>query len=292
LSDRLLVLESAELRVLVCTSREAALEASRRHRLAEGSAGALAQAMTGALLLAAHDGIRVDLQLDCTGPLRGLLVDAEPDGAVRGLSRVNDLDRQGLRGGPSRSERERFDARAVLASRHDEEAGRLSILRAEPGSASPQRAAFPFAGGDLGAALTLFLRSDREAGGEVALEALLEDGLSEAAGVLVAPLSPEFDASPLGKPLRQGRVRDALLSTSDALALAEALFDGPLRLLREITPRFACRCSKERVARALKTLGAAELRDMAEKDGGAEITCDFCAEKYALSSEELLSLLA
>lgn len=289
--DRLLIGDAAGVRVLVCSAGEASLEAARRHQLGEGSAAALAQAMTGALLLAAHDQTRVDVQLECNGPLRGLLVDAGPDGGVRGLVRVNDLDRHGVRGGPGTGAPERFDARPVLASPHDETAGRLSILRAEPGSASPQRAAFPFAGGDLGGALTLFLRNDRAAGGEVALEVLLGEphGLARVAGVLIAPLTQEDDVRPLGKPLRQGRLRAALEQTADARALAEALF-GPVRVLREIAPRFACRCSKDRLSRALRTLGPATLREMAEKDRGAEVVCDFCSERYRLTAEELLGL--
>lgn len=293
--DQLLILETGRLRMLVCTAREAALTAARRHSLSEGSAAALAQAMTGALLLAAHDGARVDLQLDCAGPLRGLLADAEPDGAVRGLVRAGDLDRHGARAGAQSTEPPsaagRFDARPVLSSAHDERAGALSILRAEPGRQSPHRAAFPFAGGDLGAALTLYLRNDREAGGELALEVLLDEGgLAQVAGVLIAPLDQADDVRALGKPLRQGGLREAMRGAADALRLASALQLGELTMVRDLAPRFACRCSKERVLHALATLPAPELRDMAEKDGGAEITCDFCAEKYALTSADLLSL--
>jgi molecular chaperone Hsp33 len=72
--------------------------------------------------------------------------------------------------------------------------------------------------------------------------------------------------------------------------LAKTFKLGALRLLRELAPRFACRCSRERVAHALKTLGAAELRDMARKDGGASATCEFCAASYHITAEELLQL--
>jgi molecular chaperone Hsp33 len=280
--DRMLVLETQDLRIVACAAGEAAGEAARRHRLASGSAAALGQAMAGALLLALHDSTRVDVQLECNGPLRGLLADAEPDGAVRGLVRAPGIE------APSG----RFDARPVLASPHDERAGRLSILRAQPGSEQPQRAAFPFAGGDLGAALTFFLRNDREAGGELALEVLLDGGGTEVAGVLVAPLpdrDPEL-ARVLGKPLRQGRLRDVLAAARELDDLAESLF-GPARVVHQIAPRFACRCSRERLLRALRTVGPDELRDMAERDQGADVECDFCAAKYRISAAELLALL-
>ena len=65
---------------------------------------------------------------------------------------------------------------------------------------------------------------------------------------------------------------------------------GALRQIAQLEPRYACRCSRERVARALRSLGAPELREMAEKDGGAALTCDFCNAAYQFPAEELLAL--
>jgi molecular chaperone Hsp33 len=308
--DLLLVLEAYEagLNLAVCTASLLARDAAGRHQLASGSAASLAQALSGALLIAATEGgtdPRVDVQLECGGPLRGLLVDADGSGAVRGLVRVNGLDRHGARvaaeprvgaAGPL----ERFDARPLLSSGLDEKAGLLSVLRAQPGSEALHRAAFPFAGADLGAALTLFLRSDRPLGGELALEVLHRKGepLAAVAGALLWPASAEEEekARSLGKPLRHDALHDAMVKADgvNAHALAQELSRqlelGPLRLCSEVRPRFACRCSRERVVRALATLGAAELKDMAGRDGGAEATCDFCMAEYRISAAELLAL--
>ncbi len=320
--DFLLVLEAYEagLRLAVCTASLLAREASERHHLASGSAAALAQALLGALLIAGTergDGPRVDVQLECGGPLRGLLVDADGSGAVRGLVRVNQLDRQGLRveidsnvaAGRARSEvelpapLERFDARPILSSGLDEPAGLLSVIRAQPGTETLHRAAFPFAGADLGAALTLFLRSDRPLGGELSLEVLHRKGepLAAVAGALLWPAAQAQEESDerarsLGKPLRQTALHQSMRKAdgknAHALAqeLARELSLGPLRLVTEVRPRFACRCSRDRVVRALRTLGAAELKDMAARDGGAEATCDFCMATYRIGAAELLEL--
>jgi molecular chaperone Hsp33 len=295
MADRLLVFDApdAGLRLAVCTAASVSRDAAARHALAPGSACALSLGLTGALLLSAHEQARVDVQLECNGPLKGMLVDADQTGAVRGLVRV-----AGLGGQPAPAELARFDPRPLLATAHDERAGMLSVLRAPAQGAAAHRAAFPFAGADLGAALTLFLRGERAMGGELALEALTREGepVAAAAGALVAPLH-EDDAERarvLGKPLRQGALRSALLRTQEAAALARRLADefslGALRQTAEVEPRFACRCSRERVARALRSLGAPELRDMAEKDGGAALTCDFCNAAYRFPAAELLAL--
>jgi len=235
------------------------------------------------LLLAAHERTRVDVQLECNGPLRGLLVDADESGAVRGLVRVNALE-----GGPRQAEPHRFDARPLLASAHDERAGMLSILRAPAIGQSPHRAAFPFAGADLGAALTLFLRGDRDQGGEMALEVLVSarEPLVSVAGVLVAPAeAPDEEKGGLAELLRGA---DDAGSIGDAVARAFRL--GPLHPRVSVEPRFACRCSRERVVRALRSLGAPELGDMAARDGGARLTCDFCNAAYSFSAAELLQI--
>ena len=108
------------------------------------------------------------------------------------------------------------------------------------------------------------------------------------------------DLRALGKPLRQRVLHESLLrvelagASGDARALAEdlarALELGSLELQREVKPRFACRCSRDRVVRALATLARDELRDMAARDNGAEASCDFCGARYGISAAELLQL--
>jgi molecular chaperone Hsp33 len=316
MADRLTVFAAAGAgaRLAVCMAPRLAREAAARHGLAEGSAAALAQALAGTLLLAASERgqpqARVDVQLECGGPLKGLLTDADASGAVRGLVRVAGINRAGGQavrrdGGRGAGEPlRRFDPRPVLASGHDERAGILSVVTAAPGSQELHRAAFPFAGADLGAALTLFLRNDRARGGEMALEVLFRPGdpLAAVAGALLwAEREEDADGvSALGKPLRQKVLHESLLRVTSGSArgdvaalaaeVARALQLGPLQLQSELVPRFACRCSRERVVRALATLAREELRDMAARDGGAQASCDFCGERYGISAAELLQL--
>jgi molecular chaperone Hsp33 len=303
--DELLVFEGARgSRLAVCRSERLSREAALRHGLAPGSAAALAQALAGTLLLADSDPdeSRVDLHLRCPGPVQGFLTDAGARGAVRGLVRVTDLTREGkplaegAAGDAGPAQATRFDPRPLLATRHDEVAGSLSILRAPQGSGDLHRTAFPFAGADLGAALTLYLRNDRPGGGEMALEVAFRSGepLAAVAGVLLSSDAEGEDLSALGKPLRQRVLRESLRPEEDAKALAGRIAGeldlGPLRLRTEVRPRFSCRCSRPRVERALRILGAVELRDMADRDGGAEARCDFCATTYRLTRDQLLDL--
>ncbi len=58
------------------------------------------------------------------------------------------------------------------------------------------------------------------------------------------------------------------------------------------TVEYRCGCSRERMAAALRSLDAGELRAMAEEDGQAELCCHFCPNRYTFSREELLAMIA
>jgi len=53
---------------------------------------------------------------------------------------------------------------------------------------------------------------------------------------------------------------------------------------------YRCDCSRERVERALRSLGKEELRKMAEEQDVTQVECHFCDKKYCFSREEILKL--
>ncbi len=58
------------------------------------------------------------------------------------------------------------------------------------------------------------------------------------------------------------------------------------------TPAFSCDCSRERLERALISIGKKELTEMIEQDGQAELTCQFCGKAYRFDREALTALLS
>jgi molecular chaperone Hsp33 len=74
--------------------------------------------------------------------------------------------------------------------------------------------------------------------------------------------------------------------------LKAVLGDLDLLVLEEKEPRFYCQCSRDRALLIISALGRNEVKDMLEKDNGAELICHFCNEAYQITAEELTSLLA
>ncbi|HMV69966.1 MAG TPA: Hsp33 family molecular chaperone HslO, partial [Myxococcota bacterium] len=86
------------------------------------------------------------------------------------------------------------------------------------------------------------------------------------------------------------RARAAHADPLDVIARAR-VGDAEVRWLEERPLTWRCRCSDEAVRGMLAGLGADALRELADEDHGAEITCHFCNEVRTLSEAELRALI-
>lgn len=66
----------------------------------------------------------------------------------------------------------------------------------------------------------------------------------------------------------------------------------PYTLLETHEIFFRCGCSRAKVERALLSFDPNEIRDMILKDGGAEVSCEFCRQAYQFDAAELEKLTA
>ena len=90
-----------------------------------------------------------------------------------------------------------------------------------------------------------------------------------------------------------GPVSAALDRGLDAEGLLREVLDGfELDILQTHPVEYRCACSRDRVVRALISLGRQELREMIEEQGQAELSCQFCDKVYRFSREELEEILA
>ena len=89
------------------------------------------------------------------------------------------------------------------------------------------------------------------------------------------------------------RVRALMEEGMDAEKLLRRALSGfELEVLEKHPVEYKCYCSRERVARALISMGPGELRALIEEQGKAELTCQFCDAVYSFSRADLEELLA
>ena len=85
--------------------------------------------------------------------------------------------------------------------------------------------------------------------------------------------------------------RDLLAARAPARLLSSRFPDCDIRLFDPVPARFACGCSEERIANALRLLGRAEVESLIAEQGMVGVTCEFCNRHYAFVAAEARALL-
>ena len=79
-----------------------------------------------------------------------------------------------------------------------------------------------------------------------------------------------------------------LLQGVTPLEIAEQILDGlGMVPLQQISPKFQCKCSSQRLVRALRLLPRSEVDDILKSEEKIEARCEFCSKTYSLGSEEI-----
>ena len=95
-----------------------------------------------------------------------------------------------------------------------------------------------------------------------------------------------------GSLMAAGPVTGLLRANPDPEAmLRRALSDFELEILEKSPIEYRCYCSRDRMERALISLGPEELQAMIDEQGSADLTCRFCDNVQHFSKEELEAMI-
>lgn len=122
------------------------------------------------------------------------------------------------------------------------------------------------------------------------------DGFVTGAGGLLIQTMPACPDEAIERVMgAAGRIPALGTRLADGEELETVLRDIFEGLDAEITDRFApafsCDCSRERLERALLSIGEKDLREIIEQDGQAELTCQFCGKAYRFDRAALEALV-
>ena len=85
--------------------------------------------------------------------------------------------------------------------------------------------------------------------------------------------------------------REELLGLEQRDMLYRLYHEETVRVFEPKALRFGCTCSRERMANALLTLGADEVRDILAEQGAIDTQCHFCHSEYHYTAAEVETLL-
>ncbi|MCY6490298.1 Hsp33 family molecular chaperone HslO [Leptolyngbya sp. GGD] len=291
MADQLIRATAADggIRAVGVISNRLCEEARQRHKLSYVATAALGRTMSAGLLLASsmkRAESRVNIRIRGNGPMGGLMVDAGLDGTVRGY-----VDNPGVEL-PTNAQG-KLDVGGAIG-----QDGYVYVIR-DVGYGYPYSSTVELVSGEIGDDLTHYLATSEQTPSALFLGVFVDGNGVQAAGGLLIQILPKAASDPELVALLESRLSSLqgftpLLQAGKTLPMIfeELLGDMGLEIFPETQlVRFHCGCSFDRVLGALKLLGEAELRDMIEKDNGAEATCHFCGEVYKANIDQLEQLI-
>jgi len=283
------------IRLVAVLTTESSLEAKKRHDLSYLTTCILGRAFSASLLLASSMKImhgRVTLRVRSDGPLKGLLVDAGRDGKVRGYVGNPDLELDLVK----KDNKFSFDFKKALGT------GYLNVIR-DTGIGDPFTSTVELVKGNIAEDLASYLYHSEQTPSAVFIGEKIQNKSVICTGGLLAQVLPKKDTDPLLVSLLEERCKE-INSFSEDLFQSK---DNLLSLIRNIFPdiddksisekarsqevSFKCKCSKQRSLNAMKMLDNNELEDILNKEGKAELVCEFCKNKYLINYEEIKSMI-
>lgn len=275
----------AQIRAFCATTRETVEAARTAHNSSPVVTAALgrlltAGAMMGMGLKGESDLLTLRIQGD--GPVRGLTVTADSKGHVKGYAVEPCVILPA-------NDRGKLDVGGAVGH------GTLSVIR-DMGLKDPYVGQTDLQTGEIGDDLTWYFANSEQVPSSVGLGVLMEkNNTVRCAGGFLIQLMPFAQEETVA------RLEHNLSNITSVTALLDMGLSPEQMLGRilegfevEITDRsdcsFACNCSRQRVEKALISIGRRELDDMIRDNKPIEVKCDFCGKKYTFATEELKQL--
>lgn len=269
------------------SSRDLTERARQIHKTLPVATAALGRTLAGASMmgnaLKGH-GASLTLQIKGSGPLGTILAVSDSDGNVRGYV-TNPQTELPLRA----------DGKLDVGGAVGQE-GSLTVIK-DLHMKEPYVGTVNLLGGEIAEDIAAYFVESEQIPSACGLGVLVDrDQSVRAAGGYLIQLLPGAGEDVIS------RVEGGVLAAGAVTKLLEGN-DDPERMLRTILSDFdveiletspiayRCDCSRDRMRRALLSLGPQELRTILESDGQADLSCRFCGSHQLFDRKELEELL-
>lgn len=275
-----------QIRAFAATTRELVETARAAHNTSPVATAALGRLLTAGTMMGVMmkgDKDILTLQIRGEGPLQGITVTADSKGRVKGYvlnpnvlipaNKIGKLDVGGAIG------------RGYLRAIKD-----LGLKEPYSGQVELQT-------GEIGDDLTYYFAISEQVPSSVGLGVLMErnNTVKQAGGFIIQlmPFTEEEVIEKLELNLSQVSSVTSMLEEGNTpeMILVRVLEGMDVEFNDTIPTKFYCNCDKQRVAKALISIGKTELESMITDGEDVELKCHFCNSSYTFDTEELQELL-
>ena len=275
---------NGQVRVMLCETTAVVQKCADIHETTPVCTAALGRLMTGTLMLGIMmkgEDESVTVQIKGDGPI-GSLVAVADHGDVRACADFPQLDL------PPREDG-KLDVGGAVGH-----AGRMSVIK-DLGMKKQYIGQSELVSGEIAMDFANYFTVSEQQPSLVALGVLVSgNAVLKAGGLLIQPLPgcPDeiIDQLELRSPMFADISREMTFAPIEQLC--NDWFRGMEPRILERTPlRYRFTCSRERMEKALISLGQKDLQSLIDEDEGAELVCHFCRSKYSFSTQELRDML-
>ncbi len=289
MSDQLVraITSDGMVKAVAVSTRDLTERARNIHKTLPVATAALSRTLAAASMLGnalKEQQGSVTLQIKGGGPLGSILAVSDCEGNVRGYVQNPQVDL------PLRSDGKLNVGAAVGGD------GTLTVMR-DLGLKEPYIGSVELLSGEIAEDLAAYFVESEQIPTACALGVLVErDQSVRAAGGYIIQLLPGAGEDIISRVeqgvLAAGQVTGLLDKNPDPeTMLKTVLSDFDLEILETSPIEYRCYCSRERVTKALISLGADELEKIIREQGGAELTCQFCDRVHRFTAQELQALV-
>lgn len=277
----------AQIRAFAATTRGLVEEMRKIHDTSPVVTAGLGRLLTGGAMMGSMlkgDNDVLTIQIKGNGPLRGMTVTADAKGNVKGYVNEPQVILPANAMG-------KLDVGGAVGD------GTLSVIK-DMGLKEPYIGQTKLQTGEIAEDLTYYFATSEQVPSSVGLGVLMEkDNTVKQAGGFIIQLMPFADEEVIGaleNSLKSFRTVTTVLDegNSPEQMLAMLLGNLGLQVMDTMETFYTCNCSKDRVRRAILSIGKKDIEEMIDEGKEVEVNCHFCNKKYVFSVEELGTMLA
>ena len=275
-----------QIRAFAAVTTEMVENARERHNTSPVATAALGRLLTaGAMMGSMMKGEKdvLTLQIKAGGPLQGITVTADSKGNVKGYVGNPDVCI------PANS-KGKLDVAGAVGP------GFLNVIK-DMGLKEPYSGQVMLQTCEIAEDLTYYFATSEQVPSAVGLGVLMNKNntVRQAGGFIVQlmPFAEESVISRLEENVQKiSSVTSLLEEGHTPESLLEKVLEGfDVQINEKMDTRFHCNCTRERVEKALISIGRKELNEMIQEGKPIEMNCHFCNSNYTFTVEELKEIL-